>query len=35
LYAKQGLSAKLIETDEEGGFDSKKIEQLIRDRILP
>ncbi len=34
-YAKQGLSTKLIETDEEGGFDSKKIEQLIRDRILP
>ena len=33
-YQTHGYAAKLIETNERGGFDSKKIEKVIRDRIL-
>jgi exodeoxyribonuclease V alpha subunit len=33
-YQTHGYAPKLIETNERGGFDSKKIEKVIRDRIL-
>ena len=34
-YAKHGLQTRLIETDEKGGFDSRKIAKIIQDRIVP
>ncbi|HIE17928.1 MAG TPA: hypothetical protein EYP71_07015 [Dehalococcoidia bacterium] len=33
-YEKHGFTDRLIVTDERGGFDSKKIEQVITERIL-
>jgi exodeoxyribonuclease V alpha subunit len=32
-YAKHGFEAQLVETDELGGFDSTKIEKVIKDQI--
>ena len=34
-YAKHKFDQQLIETDEQGGFDSIVIEKIIRERILP
>lgn len=34
-YKRNGLQDRLLETDEIGGFDAKKIEMLIQKRILP
>jgi ATP-dependent exoDNAse (exonuclease V) alpha subunit len=34
-YEKNGFRDKLVESDERGGFDSKKIEKMIRDHLLP
>lgn len=34
-YKRQGLQKRLIETDELGGFNEKKIKKLIEERILP
>jgi exodeoxyribonuclease V alpha subunit len=34
-YRRQGLTDHLVETDELGGFDAKKIQRLIEEHILP
>ena len=33
-YKRNGFDKQLIETDEIGGFDAKKIEKVIEDRVL-
>ena len=34
-YKAHGFGEQLIETDEVGGFDQKKIERVIQDRLMP
>jgi hypothetical protein len=34
-YKKHGFAAQLIESDEVGGFDQKRIDKVIRDRLKP
>ena len=34
-YEKHGLMAKLIQSDERGGFDSTKVDKIIREHLLP
>ena len=34
-YEKHGLIGKLIQSDELGGFDSTKVDQIIREHLLP
>ena len=34
-YIRHGLADRLVETDELGGFNAKKIQNLIEERILP
>jgi len=34
-YKRHGLADRLLETDEVGGFNAKKIQSLIEERILP
>jgi exodeoxyribonuclease V alpha subunit len=34
-YEKHGLAGKLIQSDERGGFDSTKVDQIIREHLLP
>jgi len=34
-YKRHGLADRLVETDELGGFNAKKIQSLIEERILP
>jgi ATP-dependent exoDNAse (exonuclease V) alpha subunit len=34
-YEKHGLFGKLIQTDERGGFDSTKVDAIIREHLLP
>jgi exodeoxyribonuclease V alpha subunit len=34
-YEKHGLIGKLIQSDERGGFDSTKVDEIIREHLLP
>jgi ATP-dependent exoDNAse (exonuclease V) alpha subunit len=34
-YEKHGLMSKLIQSDERGGFDSTKVDAMIREHLLP
>jgi ATP-dependent exoDNAse (exonuclease V) alpha subunit len=34
-YEKHGLKDKLIQSDERGGFDSTKVDEIIREHLLP
>jgi hypothetical protein len=34
-YRRHGLQDRLVETDEIGGFDAKRIQKVIEDRLLP
>jgi ATP-dependent exoDNAse (exonuclease V) alpha subunit len=34
-YEKHGLLGKLIQSDERGGFDSTKVDEIIREHLLP
>jgi hypothetical protein len=34
-YEKHGLMSKLIQSDERGGFDSTKVDAIIREHLLP
>jgi hypothetical protein len=34
-YEKHGLMGKLIQSDERGGFDSTKVDEIIHAHLLP